>query len=304
MTTCIFLTNTKTLKLARETLTAECSDGIKPTHIAEAIAAGLGFRTHRSLLARLDAAAGESLLLPFEYTACLARFETLGAPLGHQAERALPYAIHGIPKHIWSPYQGHAPAHFLPGSFVRVPDLEAEVAIVATGWQRDDDMMLVFADTGLALCLKTDAEPIEAVTDFVPGCLRLPYGKWREPDGSDVYFSRDYCPLWRVRPGGRAEPVDPWDRIKIIDTMHYWTPAATPYGDPALRAFLERLLVSIGATNLPRLAAVMPVVMANRTISIIKIATERLAPNAYVPEEDLPPRFIKGHPVDSDAFPA
>ncbi len=34
--------------------------------------------------------------------------------------------------------------------------------------------------------------------DFVPSRIWLPYGVWKLSDGSEVLFSRDYLPMWRV----------------------------------------------------------------------------------------------------------
>lgn len=104
----------------------------------------------------------------------------------------------------------------------------------------------------------TVVTPREPPPDFLPSCLWLPYGYWILKDGSEIIFSRDYFPLWRVTDLS-VERLDPWLWINgITEQRHFANSAATNhwhYGSArelALRHLSERRI-----SSLPRLVNVM-----------------------------------------------
>lgn len=56
----------------------------------------------------------------------------------------------------------------------------------------------------------------------IPPRLWMPYGRWVEEDGSEVLFSRDYFPLWRIRTGSSPERLDPSEIIKYQSRKYFW----------------------------------------------------------------------------------
>ena len=68
----------------------------------------------------------------------------------------------------------------------------------------------VFYDSNIGHCAGFEVvTPRRPLSDFVPARLWLPYGYWVLQDGSQVIYSRDYLPMWRVR-DGRVERLLPW----------------------------------------------------------------------------------------------
>jgi hypothetical protein len=72
----------------------------------------------------------------------------------------------------------------------------------------------------------------------------LPYGAYLAPDGSSVFFDRDYRPIVRVH-----EPVacDPAERIEHSNKIWFYTDATSPRRDKKTRAQLNALVESIPA---------------------------------------------------------
>ena len=100
--------------------------------------------------------------------------------------------------------------------------------------------------------------PDEALPDFVPPRIYLPYGKWTMADDSTVLFSRDYKPMWRLA-GGEPERLDSRVWVDgIIEQETFWVPMIDPYKDPArMRAQHERM-EAFGIKGLPELVDRMP----------------------------------------------
>lgn len=99
--------------------------------------------------------------------------------------------------------------------------------------------------------------PRTPAADFVPSRLWLPYGAWTLNDGSEVLFSRDYYPLWRID-GERVERIDPWLWIDgKVDEMHFAPPRSSVWASgPARDAALEKL-ARHRIADVPRLADIM-----------------------------------------------
>ncbi|RWP10628.1 hypothetical protein [Mesorhizobium sp.] len=96
---------------------------------------------------------------------------------------------------------------------------------------------------------------------FLPMRLYLPYGYWTEPDGSEVFFSRDYKPLWRLRKDGSVERLEPWLWIKVKEEKHLWDDARTPWHSASLKTSLEERLAGWGLPALPILADALPLLI-------------------------------------------
>jgi hypothetical protein len=99
--------------------------------------------------------------------------------------------------------------------------------------------------------------PRVALPDFVPSRLWLPYGYWSLRDGSEVIFSRDYLPMWRVQ-DGVIERLDPWLWIegKTRET-HFPASGESVWARGAAR---ERALAHLAGrriSELPQLVDVM-----------------------------------------------
>lgn len=118
----------------------------------------------------------------------------------------------------------------------------------------------LLSDTGMAL--RADFEvvtPRTPLPDFVPSRLWLPYGYWTLRDGSEVMFSRDYFPLWRIAQGA-VERLDPWLWIKEKTAeTHFTTAAATVvWAVGQARELALQHLVARRIFELPKLVDVMP----------------------------------------------
>ena len=102
------------------------------------------------------------------------------------------------------------------------------------------------------------ASPSSPLPDFVPSRIWLPYGLWQLRDGSEVAFSRDYLPMWRIS-NDRTERLAPWLWIKDIAEEKYFASPGTaiwasgPARDGAV-VYLQRHRIF----ELPILTDIMP----------------------------------------------
>ena len=117
----------------------------------------------------------------------------------------------------------------------------------------------VYYDTGEGICADFEAVVPRALEkDFLPSRLWLPYGVWDLADGTEVVFSRDYFPLWRVTEAGN-ERLDPWLWIKEIRQQRWF--AANTEGDwqrRAARSAAVSYLAEKRIVTLPKLVDAMP----------------------------------------------
>lgn len=100
--------------------------------------------------------------------------------------------------------------------------------------------------------------PRSPLPDFVPLRIWLPYGVWQLMDGSEVLFSRDYLPMWRIS-NGRTERLAPWLWIKdIAEEEHFASRGTAIWASGADRdsavAYLQRHRIF----ELPMLTDIMP----------------------------------------------
>lgn len=119
----------------------------------------------------------------------------------------------------------------------------------------DANLAVLFTNAGFAHVARSECWLDESAEPFTPHRLRLPYGRWVEPDGAIVLFSRDYKPLWRLRHGEKPEPVEPWLWIRHEGREEWlWTPRETPWRGPETLRKLEAVLTDAGVVELPPLA--------------------------------------------------
>jgi hypothetical protein len=75
---------------------------------------------------------------------------------------------------------------------------------------------------GIALRGREEVSPSAPVVDLQwPARLWAAYGMWTEEDGAVVLFSRDYCPLWRIK-NGKVAVADPSERINFTSQEWFW----------------------------------------------------------------------------------
>jgi uncharacterized protein YozE (UPF0346 family) len=99
--------------------------------------------------------------------------------------------------------------------------------------------------------------PRDRMADFVPMRLWLPYGFWTCKDGSEVLYSRDYMPMWRLRDGAKPERLDPWLWISDI-AEHTFFGIDGMWHTPQAIAAAKAKLATAGITALPVLADALP----------------------------------------------
>ena len=93
--------------------------------------------------------------------------------------------------------------------------------------------------------------PKKVVPLFIPMRLYVLYGSWIEEDGSQVLYSRDYEPLWRIREGRRPERFSGSRRIDRVSSISFWDDTSTPWRNAKRhKEELDRIR-SYGITGLP-----------------------------------------------------
>lgn len=110
--------------------------------------------------------------------------------------------------------------------------------------------------------------PKVALPLFLPMRLYMPYGYWTETDGSEVVFSRDYKPMWRIRPDRLVERVEPWLWIQQVRQTYLWKVGDEPWNDPEVAVRLESWLAKRGILGLPVLADALPALVHDRHASM------------------------------------
>lgn len=130
--------------------------------------------------------------------------------------------------------------------------------------------------------------PRSPLPDFVPSRIWLPYGVWELSDGSEVVFSRDYLPMWRIA-NERTERVAPWLWIKgIVAETHFMDPGTATWASGSAReraiGYLQRHRIS----ELPRLTDIMPHLF-DREVDSLTDGVGRLHANQRAAE--VPPSY-------------
>ncbi len=140
------------------------------------------------------------------------------------------------------------------------------------------------------------ATPRSPLQDFVPSRIWLPYGVWKLSDGSEVVFSRDYLPMWRIS-NDRTERIAPWLWIKgIVEEIHFASPGTATWASGSARekavGYLQRHRIS----ELPRLTDIMPYLFAPQIESlpdgVARLYTTRRGIEAQTPYAELNTRIL------------
>lgn len=122
------------------------------------------------------------------------------------------------------------------------------------------------ADGGLALRGREEVSAVEPDANLrLPARLWVAYGMWREPTGALVLFSRDYCPLWRIR-GKTVERAAPDEWIDYSEQKWFWNDSThRPWGrDDRIEEEAQRLR-SYGVDSAPLLKwALLPLLFDRR----------------------------------------
>jgi len=112
---------------------------------------------------------------------------------------------------------------------------------------------------------------------FIPARLKLAYGYWTEADGSEVLFSRDYKPLWRLTDGRNPERLQPWLWIDKVEHEWFWDDTNTPWRSPRRLQEEERRLHEFGVVALPKLADILPDIVFNKMTKDVRSAVDLMA---------------------------
>jgi hypothetical protein len=114
---------------------------------------------------------------------------------------------------------------------------------------------------------------------FIPMRLFLPYGVWEEPDGARILFSRDYCPLWRIREDSAPERVRPWEQIKFSSQSWYWDDGNTPWSKEKTYTACIKVLEGHRVRSMPLLVDALPIVILHGNVRNFTNAVELLKAN-------------------------
>ncbi|RZJ02106.1 MAG: hypothetical protein EON90_00480 [Brevundimonas sp.] len=121
----------------------------------------------------------------------------------------------------------------------------------------------ILLDTGLAHRASSELiTPRKPLPDFVPARLWEPYGYWTLADGSEVLFSRDYFPLWRIA-NDIVERMEPWWWIDWTSQQYFTTAsAAARWATGLTRDLAVAKLEKARIFELPKLVGAMPHIFA------------------------------------------
>jgi len=161
----------------------------------------------------------------------------------------------GLRAKVWRERLFPAPARGKPGTVVRDKAYGSNTRAYLLKGGRPTTILL---DTGLAT--RADFEvttPRSPLPDFIPSRLWLPYGYWTLVDGSEVLFSRDYLPLWRIS-DRIVERLDPWLWIEgKSEESHFPARGSSRWVDGLAREQALGRLTAHRIAELPRLVDVM-----------------------------------------------
>lgn len=128
--------------------------------------------------------------------------------------------------------------------------------------------------------------PRQPLPLFIPSRLKFAYGYWIESDGNQVLFSRDYIPLWRIQKNKRPERLDPWIRIKKVETHFFWDGKISPWYNQDRRDEENTRLKQFGINSLPKLVDFLPELIFNPEIKTVDNAIDALA-NSKSPKHKI-----------------
>jgi hypothetical protein len=224
-------------------------------------------------------------LMPGDVQYAVAKARLLGVPWQLDDHLALT-------TRIWRERLFGSPARGKPGTIVKVrANGETQHAYVSRGGRPTH----VVYETGLGICADFEAvTPRIPLADFVPTRLWLPYGHWTLRDGSEVIFSRDYLPLWRIAEG-TVDRVDPWLWIEgIVERTDFSSQLGTVRWErgPAREMALDHL-ARHRIFEVPRLVHALPHLIVAGAETIRK-GVELL--RRQVGGNDTPPPYARLNP--------
>lgn len=114
--------------------------------------------------------------------------------------------------------------------------------------------------------------PRSKLEPFLPLRLYLAYGLWTEKDGSQVLFSRDYKPLWRIHKDSSVERVSPWLWISVVREEHWWDDSIRLWGDKVRSKAIEERMIGMGIRTLPILADALPLMIYDTSTHDIQMS--------------------------------
>lgn len=164
-----------------------------------------------------------------------------------------------------------------PGTLVRIKRGNVlAIVIKQDEWNRTLDL---YTDKGSASATR---EEVAVCTDqsgtaeFKPMRLYIPYGKWVCPDGSEVLYNRDYCPLWAKKPDGTVIAVDPdtWVTIKDSSESYFNDGTAPWWGDKSTLSVGMAVLKEWGVHDKrSRLLDLLPQAIKNGNVEMLRKKT-------------------------------
>jgi hypothetical protein len=113
------------------------------------------------------------------------------------------------------------------------------VRLKCKGWRGAKGLLLeerygfhmVYVDWGVVSRMPDEYSVMRDQTKaafFVPMRTYLPYGTYFCKDGSEVLFSRDYCPLWKKHPSGEVADISPDEKINYEEQKWFFTDCNIP----------------------------------------------------------------------------
>jgi len=121
-----------------------------------------------------------------------------------------------------------------------------------------DGLTRAMTDHAIRTCVSYELPAHRAGRFFIPLRFWMPYGIWTEEDGSQVIFSRDYCPLWKITEGRAAQRDDP-DRHCLFKDQKWF------FDEGSFRGPVEKvaeqgldILRNHGVVSMPHLVEWLP----------------------------------------------
>jgi hypothetical protein len=116
---------------------------------------------------------------------------------------------------------------------------------------RESGLVHLYTNRGHGVAVRREVTVYEdqsAAANFVPMRLRLPYGLWTCPDGSEVLFNRDYCAMW-AKSGGKVFSLEPDTWIDFKKTEYIFEEGISPWDSNEVERKCLRILKNWGVEN-------------------------------------------------------
>jgi hypothetical protein len=286
---------------------ARLSPGLQLSEVHEALARALGYRDwHELASAPSSAAATASCETDTALSVIFGLADALGLPDGdvqYAASKARLLQDRSIDNQlslrsaIWRQRVFGPPGRGKLGTVVRDKAHGANTPAYLRQAGRPTHLLF---DTGLGIRADFEvATPRTPLKDFVPSRLWLPYGFWTLRDGSEVIFSRDYLPMWRIAEG-TMERLDPWLWINgIASEFHFGqSPPTVVWAQGRARDHAILHLEQRRIFELPKLVDIMPhlfqVDVEAITDGVAKLREQRGGANELPAYADLNTRLSYG----------